>query len=79
MRNGRTLPDLSEALTALAERPALTLSQWAVLNDVNRSTASRAVASGEVEGAYRVGGQTRIASAPWRAKLGLLAPPTQAA
>lgn len=54
------------------EDPAITLGDWAALNRVNRNTAARAVAAGEVEGAYRVGGLTRIASAPWRARLGLL-------
>ncbi len=63
---------VDEALSRLMEDPAITLGDWAALNRVNRNTAARAVAAGEVEGAYRVGGLTRIASAPWRARLGLL-------
>ncbi len=71
-RNHRKGPALDEAMAALVQRPALTLGEWAVLNHVNRNTAARAVAAGEVEGSYRVGGQVRIASVPWRARLNVL-------
>ena len=70
-RSERKVPGLGEAMAALMERPAMTLSQFAELNDVNRMTAAKAVEAGEVEGAFRVGKQVRIATAPWRAKLGI--------
>ena len=70
-RGERRVPALSEAMAALVERPAMTLSQFAELNDVNRMTVSRAVEAGEVEGAFRIGKQVRIATAPWRAKFGI--------
>ncbi len=69
-QQSRKTPAPSEAMTRLLERPAISVSDWAVLNGVNRMTAAKAVAAGQVDGAYRVGGQTRIACAPWRAKFG---------
>ena len=51
--------------------PAIPIEDWAVLNSVNRDTAFKAFKAGKVEGAYRVGHQIRVASAPWRARFDL--------
>lgn len=63
--------ELNEAINRLLLLPAISLEDWAVLNSVNRDTAFKAVKNDTVEGAYRVGHQIRVASAPWRARFGL--------
>ncbi len=44
---------------------------WARANGVSRGLTYKLAARGEIEGLYRVGNKYRVATAPWRHRLGL--------
>ncbi len=71
----RSKPTLSEAMAALTRQPAMTIADYCELAKVNRMTALKAANAGELEGAFRVGRQFRVATPPWRQRLGIPAAP----
>ena len=67
--NGECL--MNDALEKLRTHPSMTLDDWAMLNNVGRNTAYKEAKEGRIEGLYRIGNQYRIATPPWRKRLGV--------
>lgn len=78
MARGQQTELVKAAEERLRTRPAITISDYALIYDVSEGKAYADAAAGNIEGAFLVGGSLiRIASPPHRVRL-CLTPPTSA-
>ncbi len=62
---------MGDALQEMKTKPTVSLSTWGAVVGAGRNTQYKLAAKGEIEGLIRVGNQYRVATAPWRKRLGL--------
>ncbi len=62
---------MKDAIKQIETQPWVSLEVWGKAAGIGRNTAYKLASRGEIEGCFRLGAQYRVATAPWRRRLGL--------